>query len=68
MSDKDRLQAFLADLVAVCQKHNMEIVSTDYSRLVLGPWPATGNANSFESCLVVVDIAPDGARWGIEHE
>lgn len=70
---KERLEAFLADLVEVCQKHNMAIVEQGEYGIALIPWHGYADAERMHiitpqplGLIRVQEITPDGTRNGDE--
>jgi hypothetical protein len=63
--EEQKLRAFLADLVSVCEKHSMAILNRDEYGIALARW--TGWEGGFPSpetwkrpLLSLYDITPDG--------
>lgn len=56
---KEQLEAFLADLVAVCKKHNMGISETSIGAIHLYPWPEQTPTPG----ILVAEIGPAGSVY-----
>lgn len=60
---KEQLEAFMADLVAVCKKHNMAISETSIGAIHLYPYPEQFPTPG----ILVAEITPMGTCYNDDH-